>query len=38
MLGTWNNTLADLELKENEFPVRLQPYPVPRVYEVMLKK
>ena len=30
-LGTCNNTLVDLELKDNEKPVNSQTHPVPRV-------
>ena len=33
----WNTSLVAFELKEGAHPVRLQPYPVPKVHEVMFK-
>ena len=36
-LGKWNTSLVDLELKDDEKPVYLQPYSVPRVHEAMFK-
>ena len=37
-LGTWNTTLVYLELSNNEKPVFLRPYPVPRVHKTMFRK
>ena len=38
MLGTWNTTPLDLELKDDADPVFLRTYSVPRVHEAMFKK
>ena len=38
MLGTWNNTPVELELKDDTNPVCSRPYPVPKVHKTMLKK
>ena len=33
----WNTSLVSFELKEGAQPVRLQPYPVPKLHEVIFK-
>ena len=37
-LGTWNTTLVELELKDDEKPVFLRTYSVPRMNETMFIK
>ena len=37
-LGTWNTTMLDSELKDNENTVCLRPYPIARVDEAIKKK
>ena len=37
-LGKWNTSLVDLELKDDENPVYLRPYSVPRVHAAMFRK
>ena len=37
-LGTWKTYPVDFELKEDENPICLRPYPVPKLHEEMSKK
>ena len=37
-LGTYKTDPVDFELKENTKPICLQPYPIPKVQEEMLKR
>ena len=38
MLGTWNTTRVDLELKDDVKTVCSRTYPVPRAHEAMFRK
>ena len=37
-LGTWKTDPVDFKLKEEENPICLQPYPLPKIHEEMFKK